>query len=249
MRNGRETSASVPFEHFVQALQSQLDRAQTAMALKARAGLPLTFAVKDLSLDLRAHLEYDGSVVRIRPAGPGDTDASTVHLALTTITRPMIEENTLQMSIDEDDAPLEEAAGESLSPDEIRKLEWAGVQTVAQLVKLREEAGEHAIERIASVPAMRLRAALQRAAEPMIRDVSPAVQPDDGGGTLLDVRGRNLLREGGTPQVRVGGLPARVIRAQRDQLLVRAPAHAQGEIEIETAPGIRATAAVPAGAP
>jgi hypothetical protein len=248
MRNGRETSASVPFEHFVQALQSQLDRAQTAMAFKARAGLPLTFAVKELSLDLRAHLEYDGSVVRIRPAGPGDADASMVHLALTTITRPMIEENTLQMSVDDDDAPLEEAAGESLSPDEIRKLEWAGVQTVAQLVRLREEAGEHAIERIASVPAMRLRAALQRAAEPMIRDVSPARRPDDGGGTLLDVRGRNLLGDG-TPQVRVGGMPASVIRAQRGQLLVRAPAHAQGEIEIETAPGIRATAAVPAGAP
>src|SRR5262245_32628540 len=101
--NGRELSAAVPIEHFIQALTSQLDRAQTAIALKARAGLPLTFAVKDLRLDLRAHIEMDGSVVTIRPAGPGDSDASTLHFDLTTITRPMMEENTLSLAADNDE--------------------------------------------------------------------------------------------------------------------------------------------------
>ncbi|MGH7451623.1 MAG: hypothetical protein ACRENG_09785, partial [bacterium] len=60
---------SLPIEQFIQALTSQLDRAQDALRLKA-VNRPLTFAVKDLTLDLRSHLEISGSVVRIRPAGP-----------------------------------------------------------------------------------------------------------------------------------------------------------------------------------
>ncbi|MGQ0538825.1 MAG: IPT/TIG domain-containing protein [Gemmatimonadaceae bacterium] len=242
----RELSASVPFEHFIQALQSQLDRAQTAMALKARAGLPLTFAVRDLSLDLRAHVDFDGAVVKLRPASPGDSAASTVHLALTTITRPMIEENTIQFAVDGDDASLQEAAGDELSAEDIRKLEWAGVQTVSQLVRLREEAGEHALERIAAVPAMRLRAALTRAEGPQIRDVLPVTPPNgspDDGGSTISVRGRNLMGDA-APIVRLDGSPVNVLRARRNELLLEAPARIMGggELEIETRPGVRTSA-------
>ena len=49
------TDAGLPIEEFIQAITSQLDRTQEALALKADAGLPLTFAVRDLSLDLRTH--------------------------------------------------------------------------------------------------------------------------------------------------------------------------------------------------
>jgi hypothetical protein len=63
--------ATLPFEHFIQAVQSQLDNAQTAMAVKARnLNLPLTFAIKDITLDLRAHVEFARSEIRIRPAAP-----------------------------------------------------------------------------------------------------------------------------------------------------------------------------------
>src|SRR3712207_2585929 len=115
--NGRDDG--LPLEHFVQAVTSQLDRAQETMALKARAGLPLTFAVKDLTLDLRTHVEMSGSEVRIRPAGPGEGDASTLHLALTTITRPMIEENTIVATDDTDSPTLEEVLPD-VSEDERR---------------------------------------------------------------------------------------------------------------------------------
>jgi hypothetical protein len=241
--NGREVVGPVPIEHFIQALTSQLDRAQTAMALKAQAGMPLTFAVKDLSLDLRAHVDVEGAVVRIRPAGPGDTEASTLHLALTTITRPMIEENTVQLSADPDEPDLREAAGDELSSEDLRRLEWAGVQTVRQLVQLQQHAGESAIERIASVPAMRLRAALTRATQPMVREIVPgpshAAEPD--GPPVFHLRGRNLLRDT-PPTVRLGNEALRVLRATPHELVV-APTATQlgGEIEIETAPGYRAT--------
>ena len=65
--------ATLPLEHFIQAVQSQLDNAQTAMAFKARnLNLPLTFAIKDIRLDLRAHVEFARSEIRIRPAGAAD---------------------------------------------------------------------------------------------------------------------------------------------------------------------------------
>src|SRR6187200_809775 len=82
-------------EDFVQSLTAQLDRAQDALALKARTGRPLTFALKDLSIDLRVFWDTgrDGSLT-LRHAGPNEEGASTVHLAFTTITRSMVEENT-----------------------------------------------------------------------------------------------------------------------------------------------------------
>ena len=87
---------TLPLEHFIQAVQSQLDNAQTAMAVKARnLNLPLTFAIKDITLDLRAHVEFNRSEIRIRPAGPSDKEASVFHLVFTAITRPMIEESDI----------------------------------------------------------------------------------------------------------------------------------------------------------
>ena len=64
---------SVPLEDFIQAVQVQLDTAQARMTLKARNDrLPLTFAVKDISLNLRAHVEVQRGEVRIRPASAAD---------------------------------------------------------------------------------------------------------------------------------------------------------------------------------
>jgi hypothetical protein len=247
--NGRETTRPVPLEHFIQALTTQLDRAQAAMSIKARTmDLPLTFALKDLTLDLRTHVEVEGSVVKIRPAGPGDTTASTIRLALTTITRPMIDENTLEVSADPGEPDLKEAVGEELSSDDLRRLEWAGVQTVSQLRKLQAQAGEQAIERIADVPALRLRAALSRAAQPMVHEViaQPPSEGQPDQPPVYHLRGHNLLREGGAPLVRLGNESLRVLRATPRELVV-APTAQQlgGTIEIETGLGYRVTCALP----
>jgi hypothetical protein len=168
----RDSEPGLPIEQFIQALTSQLDRAQSALALKARAGLPLTFALQGLTLDLRTHVEMSGSVVRIRPAAPGETEASMLHVALTTITKPMIEENTAKLALASDEQPLREAVGDQLSDDELRRLEWAGVQTLSQFVDLQKHANPDVLERVAQVPAMRLRAALDRAAQPHVSDVT-----------------------------------------------------------------------------
>jgi len=109
--NGTGGDNGLPIEQFIQALTTQLDHAQSAMAVKAKnLNLPLTFALKDIALDLRAHVEVVKSEVRIRPASAGDGNASTIRLALTTITRPMIEENAAVMPVDPEGSSLKRSS-------------------------------------------------------------------------------------------------------------------------------------------
>jgi hypothetical protein len=234
-----ERDGGLPLEQFIQALTSQLDRAQNTMALKARAGLPLTFAVKDLTLDLRTHVEMVNSVVRIRPAGPGEGDASTLHLALTTITRPMIEENTYSQAAAADEPSIKEALGKEISDEEQRRLEWAGIHTVSQLRSVQKQGGEGAIERVADIPVNRLRAALARASEPLITHVALHPMPlgEAEGSALLRIHGHNLVQDG-QPAVRINGELIPVLRATPRELIVAAlPHHTGGNVTVETAPG------------
>lgn len=244
--NGRDEG--LPLEHFIQAVTSQLDRAQETMALKAKAGLRLTFAVKDLTLDLRTHVEMAGAEVRIRPAGPGEGDTSVLHLALTTITRPMIEENTVATALDPDEPTLEDVLPET-SEDDRRRLEWAGIRTVSQLRDVQRSGGMEAIRRVSTLPVDRLRAALTRASQPQVSavlPVHPGAHGDASGGAegygpaeppLLRIRGRNLVGER-PPRVRIDGQSTHVIDANERELVVRPRAGLIGGLlEVETAPG------------
>lgn len=238
--------SGLPIEQFIQALTTQLDHAQSAMAVKAKnLNLPLTFALKDITLDLRAHIDVVRSEVRIRPAGAGDTNASTIHLALTTITRPMIEENAAVMPLDKDGPTLKEAVGDDFSDEDRKRLEWAGVQTVSQFRHLQESGGDRTLERVTSLPIDRLRRALQRVSQPEISHVLP--QTMDAGSAaeriLLSVRGERLAN-GSMPRVTIGGQPVGVVRAgEREILLTPSVGQMSGELMVETGYGQPATAA------
>lgn len=227
-------------EDFIQAVQSQLDNAQAAMAVKARnLDLPLTFAIKDINLDLRAHVEFTDSEIRIRPAGAGEKEASVFHLVFTAITRPAIEENSISFSADPDDQPLEEL-GDELTTDERKRLEWAGVRTVKQFQEAEERGAVHTIGRVTNLPIDRLRKALERASTPLVQRVEPVVRGDDGSGTeppLLRVTGRNLVRNGTFPQVRIGNRPVSILKSAPSELLL-APDDDQwaGELSLRSAP-------------
>ncbi len=238
------SSVTLRLEDFIQAVQSQLDNAQAAMALKARnANLPLTFAIKDINLDLRAHVEFTDSEIRIRPAAAGEGEASMFHLVFTTITRPAIEENARALSDDPDDESLDDI--EELSQDDRKRLEWAGVRTVRQLQEVDEKNRVGAIGRVTNLPLDRLRRALTSASAPSVRRIEP-VYGSGGEGTdeppLLRVTGRNLVRQGQFPQVRIGNRPVSILKSSSGELLI-APAEGQwaGELTIEPSPQ-RATA-------
>jgi hypothetical protein len=224
--------AAVPIEDFVQALQAQLDRAQRAMHMKARnLNLPLTFAVKDIAIDLRTHVEVVKNQVRVRPAGPSDHDASVLHLSLTTVTRPMIEENAFAMDATEE--RIDEV--KDIPEEDRRKLEWAGLQTVRQLKQLHEREGTATIGRMADLPIDRLRKALQKMVQPMVS----RVETEDGENPaqkLLRIRGQNLMRQQ-VPRVQIEGEPVSVLQADDQEVLVAPKAHQFGGVlSIETEP-------------
>jgi hypothetical protein len=226
------TDAAVPIEDFVQALQAQLDRAQRAMHTKARnLNLPLTFAVKDIAIDLRTHVEVVKNQVRVRPAGPSDHDASVLHLSLTTVTRPMIEENAFAMDATEE--RIDEV--KDIPEEDRRKLEWAGLQTVKQLKQLHEQEGTATIGRMADLPVDRLRKALQKMVQPMVS----RVDTEDGGSPaqkLLRIRGQNLMRRQ-APKVEIEGEPVSVLKANdREVLIAPKPHQFGGVLSIETEP-------------
>lgn len=227
-----------PLEEFVQALSAQLDRAQDALALKARTGRPLTFAIKDLSIDLRVFWESDtAGRVMVRHAGPNEDGASTVHLDFTTITREMVEENTLSLGMDEDPRALQDLGAENgFSEQDRRRLEMIGVRTVGQLKRLSAETDPKSVETFAGVPVMRLQAALQQAARPSVTGVEAIRR---GGKSLLRVRGANLDAEDGA-EVRLSGEPVEVLEATPTTLLVRPLSHhREGRVEV-TVDGVRA---------
>src|SRR5215469_725765 len=175
-----------------------------------------------------------GSVVHITPAGPGDEGASTLHLSLTSITRPMMEENTPHLSVGPDEPTLQEALGNELTPEERRRLEWVGIHTLSQFRELQSRSGESAIEQVASIPAARLRAALERAAHPFVESVTTVPPETDGGPALLHIIGRNFY-ENNPPDVRIGGEPVPIVRVTpREVLLAPQPHQFRGDLTIQT---------------
>lgn len=233
------SEGAVPIEDLVQALQAQLDRAQRAMHIKAKnLNLPLTFAVKDIAIDLRTHVEVVRNQVRVRPAGPADHDASLLHLSLTTVTRPMIEENAFAMDASEE--RIDEV--KDISEEDRRKLEWAGLQTVRQLKELHEQEGAATIGRMADLPVDRLRKALQKMVQPMVT----RVEAEAGEGPvqkLLRIRGENLMRKQ-VPKIEIEGEPVSVLQANEREVLLAPKAHQFGGVlTIETEPNYATTTA------
>jgi hypothetical protein len=225
--------SAVALEDFIQAVQTQLDTAQARMTLKAQNDrLPLTFAIRDITMDLKAHVEMQRGEVQIRPAGPADTDASVLHLVFAAITKPMIEENAVSLAVDnKDDVPLD-ALGDALDEDERRRLEMVGVRTVSKLNEIERRGIGRSVGRITNLPIQKLQSVLAHASRPLVEDVSadgpssPAITPGASGSEELRrrllVRGRNLLKDGTPPQVSIGGKPVGIVRAT-DRELVLAP--------------------------
>lgn len=221
-----------PVEEFVQALSAQLDRAQDALALKARTGRPLTFALKDLSVDLRVFWEpqRDGRLM-LRHAAPGEDGASTVHLSFTSITRSMVEENTIAFSAEDDPRALSEIVRSDQLPEEDRrKLELAGVRTAGQLKRMTEGADPKQMGALLDIPVNRLQHLLTQSSRPAVVASEPVRQ--DRGRKLLRIRGANLTN-GAPPTVFVSGEPVEVLEAHANELLVRPLSHhVEGQLEV-----------------
>lgn len=168
-RDGQNVAPGFSVEEFINSITTQLDRVQDALRLKS-VNRPLTYALKELHLDLKVVVDMDSEGnVRLRPTGPNETGASVLSLDFTTVTRPMIEENTISLSAARS-TPLSELG---LSDDERARLERVGVTNLQQLNKLGASTGVTAVSRLTDVPLERLRSALDRG-RPVIGGVRPA---------------------------------------------------------------------------
>lgn len=143
-------------EDFINAITTQLDRVQDSLRLKA-VNRPLTYALKDIALDLQVFVDVDPQGnVRFRSGGPNEAGASTIRLGFTTITRPMIEENTVSLAMTR--SPQLDELG--LDEDEKRRLEQYGVRNAAQLQNLGRQTSATGVSRLTGIPVDRLREAL-----------------------------------------------------------------------------------------
>ncbi len=229
-------SRGMELERFIEALAHQLDVAQDALRLKALTGRPLTWALKDLEIDLKVFPETDANgTVRWRNAGPGEEGASTVKLSFTTITREMVEENTFAYEREDDPRSIEEL-GTDLSAEARQRLEMVGVRTIGQYRRLAEKQPE-AVRMHTGIPALDLQAALARSALPTVRGHEVVRR---GGQELVRIQGANLY-DGINPEVKLAGDPVEVLEATPKALLVRPLAHhVEGQVEVEVG-GERAT--------
>lgn len=242
----------VPFDVFIQALTLQLDKAQAAMALKARVGkLPLTFAVKDVQLDLRAFVRMVEDDVWVRPAGPGDAEASSIKLALTTVTKPMIDENAVSYEAHDAKVDLKEVLGERISTEEQRQLERIGVHTIQQLQELKQSAGADVVARLARMPVNRLQQAMMAATAPRVQRVDSTPSPAGGDAAARPriTLSAPSMKAGRLPLVRVNGqmLPVRQAEALALELSVD-PEHLGQEAEIDFGDGETARLRLSSGA-
>jgi len=143
-------------EDFINAITTQLDRVQDSLRLKA-VNRPLTYALKDIALDLQVFVDVDPQGnVRFRSGAPNEAGASTIRLGFTTITRPMIEENTVSLAMTR--SPQLNELG--LDENEMRRLEQMGVRNAAQLQNLGKQTSATGVSRLTGISVDRLREAL-----------------------------------------------------------------------------------------
>jgi hypothetical protein len=245
-------------EDFIASITSQLDDVQDALVFKS-LNRPLTYALKDLSLDLKVFVEMDAEgTVRFRTGGPNEEGASVVHLGFTTITRPMIEENSISLASTR--SPSLAEAG--LEQDDRRRLERLGVKNVAQLQRLQTSAGSATVSRVSDIPLERLKSALA-VGKPSVTTVSPVKQTPSRippplppkqttappaarppvirvapGTSRLDLKGSHLIGAGGPPRIRLNKRALSVSEADDDGLIVDMPeALESGALEIDLPDG------------
>ena len=170
----RNTSPGAAFlvDDFITSITTQLDRVQDALRIKA-VNRPLTYALRELHLELKVFVDLDNQgQVLLRAAGPNETGASTLALDFTTITKPMIEENTVSLAATRS-TPLDKLG---LAPEEQMRLERLGVSNLAQLERLKGSTGVSTVARLAELPVDRVRRALQ-AGLPQLGGAAPGPRP------------------------------------------------------------------------
>lgn len=131
----REQNTSWNLESFLDSLIVELDKARETLAIKA-INKPLTYAVKDISLDLQLFPTYDGDNVKFITAQAGQAGASKVSIQLGSITDQQVRE-TSRVPVTKNDIGIESIEG--LDEPTKKKLKKIGVSSVNDLEKMEKK--------------------------------------------------------------------------------------------------------------
>lgn len=121
-------------ESFVDALVVELDKTRETLAVKA-VNKPLTYSVKDMSLDLQIFPTYNGDEVKFTTAGSGEQGASKLSIQLASITDKQVRETSKKPSTKED-IKIDMIEVDQETKKELRKI---GVTSVNDLENIEKK--------------------------------------------------------------------------------------------------------------
>ena len=122
-------------EAFLDSLVLELDKVRDTLAIKA-VNQPLSYAVKDLSLDLQLFPQFDGDEVKFQTAKPGEEGASKLSIQLGSITDAQIRQ-TSRKPTSPKDISIEEV--EDIDESTKKSLRKMGVTSVKDLEKIEKK--------------------------------------------------------------------------------------------------------------
>ena len=176
-------------EAFLDSLILELDKAQDTLSIKG-VNRPLTYTVKDVSLELQIFPHFDGRRVQFSTAKSGESGASKITFQLGSITDRQIREIT-KNPISKDDVPIEMI--ESIDEETKQELQKMGVTTNKDLERM--ELKNIDLQKVSKKKidygslANLINQARRREMAPKVNGVSAA---KSGESVILSLRGENL---------------------------------------------------------
>jgi len=186
-------------EDFVDSLVVDLDKTRETLAVKA-INKPLSYSVKDLSLDLNIFPTYDGDTVRFTTAQPGQQGASKFSIQLGSITDQQVRATSKvpeKSGVSIDDIPVDKSTK--------KQLRRIGVQSVDDLQRVERKNVD--LKRVGDADidyrslANQIQKAQRNTTPPTVRSVS--LSREEGAPVALLVSGSHLAVNPRFPPVAV----------------------------------------------
>ncbi|MBS3913271.1 MAG: hypothetical protein KG003_02140 [Bacteroidetes bacterium] len=121
-------------EDFVDSLVVELDKTRETLAVKA-INKPLSYSVKDLSLDLNTFPTYDGDKVTFITAQPGQQGSSKLTLQLGSITDQQVRATSKPVALNSE-TKIDEIDVDAKTKKQLRKI---GVNSVEDLKMIEDK--------------------------------------------------------------------------------------------------------------
>jgi hypothetical protein len=204
-------------QSFVDALVYELDKARNTLSLKG-VNHPLTYAVKDLSVELQVFPDYDGDEIKFTAAKAGQDGSSKIAFQLGSITDRQIRE-TSKPPIDAEDVPIESL---EINDEDKKELKMLGIDSVKDIQRIENNNINIKSAVKTKMNFTDLAGKIEKAKRAKTPpSVSKAVMSQSLGNRLISIDGDNLHVSGEyTPVVFLDRKPLKVISYSKNNIQV-----------------------------